>query len=110
MLSRSSRPEVFCKKVFLEISQNFTKISATILKKSLWHSCFPLNFVEFLRAPFLIEHLWWLLLAFVSFGSEAGKGSISECTCKSYCVYLDSKELLTFVHSFKLKVSFIKSI
>ena len=24
--------------------------------------CFPVNFVKFLRTPFLTEHLWWLLL------------------------------------------------
>ena len=29
---------------------------------SLRHSCLPLNFVKFLRTPFFIEHLWWLLL------------------------------------------------
>ena len=23
---------------------------------------FPVNFAKFLRAPFFIEHLWWLLL------------------------------------------------
>ena len=26
---------------------------ATLLKKSLWHSCFPVNFAKFLRTPFL---------------------------------------------------------
>ena len=26
---------------------------ATLLKKRLWHRCFPVNFVEFLRTPFL---------------------------------------------------------
>ena len=35
---------------------------ATLLKKRLWHRCFPVNFVKFLRAPFYIEHLWMLLL------------------------------------------------
>ena len=30
----------------------------------LWHKCFPMNFVKFLRTPFLTEHLWWLLLKF----------------------------------------------
>ena len=35
---------------------------ATLLKKRLWHRCFPVNFVKFLRTPFFIEHLWWLLL------------------------------------------------
>ena len=26
---------------------------ATLLKKRLWHSCFPVNFAKFLRTPFL---------------------------------------------------------
>ena len=44
----------------------FNKIAglrpATLLKKRLWHRCFPVNFVKFLRTPLFIEHLWWLLL------------------------------------------------
>ena len=69
---RSSRPEVFCQKSVL---RNFTKftgkylcqslffnkvagLSATLLKKRLWHRCFPVNFVKFLRAPFFKEHLY----------------------------------------------------
>ena len=47
---RSSRPEVFCKKGSLR--------PATLLKKRLWHKCFLVNFAKFLRAPFIIEHLW----------------------------------------------------
>ena len=35
---------------------------ATLLKKRLRHSCFPVNFAKFLRKPFAIEHLCWLLL------------------------------------------------
>ena len=35
---------------------------ATLLKKSLWHRCFSVNFAKFLRTPFFTEHLWWLLL------------------------------------------------
>ena len=64
------------KKVFLEISQNsqentcagvfFNKVAglrpATLLKKRLWHRCFPVKNVEFLRTPFFIESLRWLLL------------------------------------------------
>ena len=63
-------------KVFLEISQNSQENTcargsfvikleawpATLLKKSLWHRCFPVNFPKFLRTPFLTEHLRWLLL------------------------------------------------
>ena len=57
------------KKVFLEISQNSqenacARISflVTLLKKRPWHWCFPVNFTKFLRTPFYLEHLWWLLL------------------------------------------------
>ena len=35
---------------------------ATLLKKRLWCRCFLVNFVIFLRTPFLTEHLRWLLL------------------------------------------------
>ena len=35
---------------------------ATLLKKRLWHKCFPVNFSRFLRTSFLTEHLRWLLL------------------------------------------------
>ena len=31
---------------------------STLLKKRLWHRYFPVNFVKFLRTPFLKEHLW----------------------------------------------------
>ena len=36
--------------------------SATLLKRKLWHRCFPVNFAKFVRTPFLTEHLGWLLL------------------------------------------------
>ena len=63
---RSRRPEVSCQK---RCSQKFCKIHRKtpvpenlLLKKSLWHRCFPVNFAKCLRPPFLTEHLWWLLL------------------------------------------------
>ena len=52
-LYRTSRPKVFCKK---------GPRSATLLKRRLWHRCFPVNFAKFLRTSFFTEHLWWLLL------------------------------------------------
>ena len=70
-------PEVFCKKGVLRNFVKFTekhlcqrhvfnKVAglrpATLLKKSLWHRCFPVNFAKFLRTPFFTEHLRWLLL------------------------------------------------
>ena len=60
---RSSCPEVFYKKLFLEISQNsqentcaynFTKKpQPTTLLKRDWHRCFPVNFGKFLGTLFL---------------------------------------------------------
>ena len=35
---------------------------ATLLKKRLWHRCFPANFAKLLRTPFRLEHLFQLLL------------------------------------------------
>ena len=52
--SRSSRPELFCKKGVPR--------HATLLKKSLWHRCFPVNFQKFLRTPFLQNTSGRLLL------------------------------------------------
>ena len=74
--NRSSCPEVFCEKGVLS---NFAKLTgkhlrqspflikmqappATLLKKRLWHKCFPVSFAKSLRTPSFTEHLWWLLL------------------------------------------------
>ena len=64
---RSSRQELFCKKVVL---RNFAKFTGKCLcrvsffKKRLWHRCFPVNFAKILRTSFLTEYLRWLLLTF----------------------------------------------
>ena len=54
--------------MFLEILQNSQENTCardsffiTLLKKSLWHRWFPVNFAKFLRTPFFAEHLRWLL-------------------------------------------------
>ena len=80
---RSSCLERFYKKGVLEkysVLKNFTKFTGkhlcqslffnnvtgqgppTLLKKSLWHRCFPVNFAKLLRTPIFVEHLRWLLL------------------------------------------------
>ena len=64
---RSSRPEVFCKKGVL---RNFAKFTGKHLYQSLWYRSFPVNFVKFLKTPFFIEHLWWLLLYLVLNGQH----------------------------------------
>ena len=93
-LFRNSRPEVFCKKVvfflrrcsvkkvFLKDSQNSQESTCsgslvssfkpeeyfgTERHKRPWYRCFPINFAKFLRTPFFIEHLRWLVLFIVDF-------------------------------------------
>ena len=75
---RNSRPEVFCKK---GVPRNLTKFirkhlcrsllskkllawgPQNLIRMRLWYRCqVHVNFVKFLRTPFFIEHLWWLLL------------------------------------------------
>ena len=35
------------------VLRSFTKLPCNFIKKRLWHSCFPVNSVKFLRVPFL---------------------------------------------------------
>ena len=75
--NRSSRSEVYSKRGVLRNFRKFTgkhlrqslffnKVtglrSETLLKKRLWHKCFLVNFVKFLRTPFFTEHFRWMLL------------------------------------------------
>ena len=48
---------------------------ATLLRKSLWHRCFPVNFAKFLSTPFLQNTSWRLLLKKQeeSFGCKSGQ-------------------------------------
>ena len=61
-------PKVFnVKKVFLEISQNLqestcARVSFLIKLQALGLRCFPVNFMKFLRAPFLQNTSGRLLL------------------------------------------------
>ena len=50
-----------CQSLFLSLQSLFFNPfprPATWLKKRLWLRCFPVDFVKFLRTPFLTEHLW----------------------------------------------------
>ena len=57
--TRSSRPEVFCKKGVL---RNFAKFTGKHLWQSLFFNKVAGLFGEFLGTPCFTEHLWWLLL------------------------------------------------
>ena len=72
------------KKVFLKILQNsqentcarasfLIKLQAYVIKKETLPQCFPVNFAQFLRTPFLTGHLRWLLLQKYIFGDRCQK-------------------------------------
>ena len=90
--NRSSRPEIFLKKGVLRNFAKFTgnhlcqrlffnKVAglrlifdevaglrpATLLKKSLWHRYFPVNFAKFLRTPFLQSTSRRLILDLINY-------------------------------------------
>ena len=80
VLAESVDQRCSVKQVFLEISKKITgkymcqslffdKVAdlrlTTLLRKSLWNRCFPVNFSKFLRTPFLTECLRWLLLFYL---------------------------------------------
>ena len=59
-ISQNSKVNTLCQSLF------FNKVAglrtATLLKKRLWHWCFPGRFVKFLRKHFFTERVRWLLL------------------------------------------------
>ena len=75
VVSEAATGGVMSEKVFLEISKNSQENTcarascaglrpATLLKRRLWHRCFPVNFMKFLRTPFLQNTYGRLLLSF----------------------------------------------
>ena len=70
-LVRSSRQEVFYKN-----GVQLNKRPATLLKKSLWHRCFPVNFAKFLRTLFLQKTsggCFWLVYDFLVYSNYGGR-------------------------------------
>ena len=119
-VTRSSHRRRSIQRVFLKISQNLQENAcdrifflnkvgdlraATLLKKRLWHRCFPVNFAKFLKTPFLqnfdfltgseLLGLKRRLLTFYyrcwrSIDFRKGKITISianKCSCKGPQVY-----------------------
>ena len=97
-LNRSSHQGCSMKNVLL---RNFTKFTgkrlcqslffnkvaglrpATLLKKRLWHSCFPVNFGKFLSTPFLQNTFGRL---FLSEGHKSIHFLISIKFCLEWCI------------------------
>ena len=75
---------------------------ATLLKKRLCRTCFPANFVKFLRTPFLTEHLRRLLLfrRTVKYGIETIKYRAPSLLEKLPSEY----KLVVFLKEFKVRI------
>ena len=58
-----------CQRLFLIKLQVLGLRPATLLKKSLWYRCFPINFAKFLKTPFLQNTSGRLLLSFKIFNT-----------------------------------------
>ena len=102
VIFRSSRLGVFCRK---DVLRNFGKFTgkhlclslffnkvvglrpATLLKKRLWHKCFPVNFVKFLRTPFLQNTSGRLLLSRYLMARQ------SESWLQIQCLEINEKQL-----------------
>ena len=104
VVQRCSVKKVFCEK---GVVRNFAKFTgkylyrslcfnnvvglrpATLLKKRLWHRCFPVNFVKFLRMPSLTEHLRWLLLFIAEFEKVlVDRHCKNKKRCRSYALQM----------------------
>ena len=103
--SRSRHPRYSAKNVFSEISQNsqentcarvsfLIKLqarSATVLKKGLWHRCFPVNFAKFLRTPFLQNTLRRLLLKFLNSRETVSETNLLVNTFSLFTLYFKER-------------------
>ena len=83
---------------------------AILLKKRIWHRCFPVTFAKFLRTPFLKNTSGWLVLKKKSYASERSisivlKNSefVEECFYVSpHWLYITRQRLL-IIKAFKSK-------
>ena len=78
----------------------------SVLKKRLWRRCFAVNFVKFLKTPFFIEHLWWLLLARKTCSSaECFWNFRNNFTSKNHAF---SRSLIILIQAFVCIIIYIK--
>ena len=69
---------------------------ATLVKKRLWHRCFSVNFVKFLRTAFLMEQLRWRLLHWVKMWNvtmNSRKEITTVYVLESICIFLLREKL-----------------
>ena len=55
--------------------------TSNFIKKWLQHRCFPVNFANFLRTAFSIEHLWWRVLCLLEREEEESEEQRSKEKC-----------------------------
>ena len=106
---------MFCKKGvlwnFLQFTEKhqyqilfFNKVAglrpSTLLKKRLWHMCFPVNFAKFLRTLFFIEHLWWLLLNILQHHGFPGQSANQFSKTLTSFTYDSQMFVSTITHDF----------
>ena len=60
LITDSAEAAIYEKSMKKDVHRNF--VPATLLKKRLWHRCFPVNFAKFLRTPFWQNRSEWQLL------------------------------------------------
>ena len=114
---RSIRLEVFCK---ICVLRNFAKFTGKHLCPSLFFNkvgtgVFLWIFVKFLRIPFLIEHLWWLLQnianIFKIFLSATGNDSVISIISENVKINpysLTSHPVLPNFFDITFRISFIR--
>ena len=90
--SEAATRVVLYKKVFFEISQKSQKNTCArvsfLLKKRLWHRCFPMNFAKFPRATFFQNTSGRLLLCFVwvDYARWKKRYEFNGCTNRGLCI------------------------
>ena len=115
---RSSLLELFCKKGVLRNFAKFTEKHlcqslffniiaglrpATLLKNWLWHRCFPVNLSKFLRTPFFIEHLRWLLLQCSPFLQPSRKFWTTWCRVLKLVIFNCRKQIFSKIERWIIK-------
>ena len=79
------------------LRRNFPEAPPILLKKKLWHRCFPVNFAKFLTTPSPTEHLRWLLLLFPDALRVFSKMTSLLTKCYFFKRTFEDAELFSFI-------------
>ena len=111
LVSEEATRDVLSKQVFLEISQNsqentcarvsFLTKSATLLKKRLWHTSFPVTYANFLSTPALDDCFYYFMTI----------GDLPVQKARMLCLETSRREVRYFKHkSQNLLFSFVSNL